>query len=118
MSRAFAEFGCIDLLTHDADFQHGAPVDEFPVDQWAAILAITVSAACHTTRLALRAMNKMGPSRIVNMASMHARSASPDQSACVAARYGVVAFTKAVALEVAASITGAIQPIEGGWTAQ
>jgi 3-hydroxybutyrate dehydrogenase len=118
MSRAPAQFGCIDRLIHAAATQHGAPMDEFPVDQWAAILAITVSATFHTTRLALRAMKKMGPSRIVDMASMHARAASPDQSACVAARHGVAAFTQAVALEVATSITGAILPIEGGWKAQ
>jgi short-subunit dehydrogenase len=83
-----------------------------------SILAIKLSATFHTTRLALRARKNMGLGRIVNTGSMHARAASPDESVCVAAKNGVAAFTKAVALEVAASITGAILPIEGGWTAQ
>ena len=39
MGKALSEFGCIDFLINNAGIQHVAPVDEFPVDKWYAILA-------------------------------------------------------------------------------
>ena len=101
MARALSEFGCVDLLVNNAGIQHVAPVDEFPVDKWYAILAINLSAGFHTTRLALPAMKRRGFGRIVNIASAHALVASPYKSAYVTAKHGVAGFTKAVALEVA-----------------
>ena len=101
MARAFAEFGGVDLLINNAGIQHVAPVDEFPVDKWYAILAINLTAGFHTTRLALPAMKTKGYGRIVNIASAHALVASPYKSAYVTAKHGVAGFTKTVALEVA-----------------
>ena len=101
MRRAHAEFGGVDLLINNAGIQHVAPVDEFPVDKWNAILAINLTAAFQTTRLALPAMKAKGYGRIVNVASAHALVASPYKSAYVAAKHGIAGFTKTVALEVA-----------------
>ncbi|MEP7294698.1 MAG: 3-hydroxybutyrate dehydrogenase [Burkholderiales bacterium] len=101
MGKALAEFGTIDLLINNAGIQHVAPVDEFPVDKWYAILAINLSATFHTVRLALPAMKRKGFGRIVNIASAHALVASPYKSAYVTAKHGVAGFTKSVALEVA-----------------
>ncbi len=101
MGKALAEFGCVDLLINNAGIQHVAPVDEFPVDRWHAILAINLSAAFHTVRLALPAMKRNGFGRIVNIASAHALVASPYKAAYVTAKHGVAGFTKTVALEVA-----------------
>ena len=101
MGSALAEFGCIDLLVNNAGIQHVAPVDEFPVDKWYAILAINLTATFHTTRLALPAMKRRGWGRIVNIASAHALVASRYKSAYVTAKHGVAGFTKTVALEVA-----------------
>ena len=101
MQEAIARFGSVDLLINNAGIQHVAPVDEFPVDQWNAILAINLSAAFHTTRAALGAMKKKRWGRIVNIASAHGLVASPFKSAYVAAKHGVAVFTKAAALEVA-----------------
>jgi 3-hydroxybutyrate dehydrogenase len=101
MTGALAEFGCVDLLINNAGIQHVAPVDEFPVEQWDAILAINLTAVFHTTRLALPAMKSRGFGRIVNIASAHALVASPYKSAYVAAKHGVAGLTKSVALEVA-----------------
>jgi len=101
MSKALAEFGSIDLLVNNAGIQHVAPVDEFPVERWYAILAINLSATFHTVRLALPAMKRKGFGRIVNIASAHALVASPYKSAYVTAKHGVAGFTKTVALEVA-----------------
>jgi 3-hydroxybutyrate dehydrogenase len=101
MTRAAQRFGGIDVLVNNAGIQHVAPVDEFPVEKWNAILAINLSAAFHTTRLALPHMKARGWGRIVNVASAHALVASPFKSAYVAAKHGVAGLTKTVALEVA-----------------
>ena len=100
MARA-ERFGGVDVLVNNAGIQHVAPVDEFPVEKWHAILAINLTAAFHTTRLALPHMKFNGWGRIVNIASAHALVASPYKSAYVAAKHGVAGFTKTVALEVA-----------------
>jgi 3-hydroxybutyrate dehydrogenase len=101
MKRAIAEFGAVDVLVNNAGIQHVAPVDDFPVEKWDAILAINLTAAFHTVRAALPAMKNKGWGRIVNIASAHALVASPFKSAYVAAKHGIAGFTKTVALEVA-----------------
>jgi 3-hydroxybutyrate dehydrogenase len=102
MARALGQFGSIDILVNNAGIQHVAPVDDFPVEKWNAILALNLSATFHTARLALPRMKANGWGRIVNIASAHALVASPYKSAYVAAKHGVAGFTKSVALEVAA----------------
>ena len=101
MARAVARFDGVDILVNNAGIQHVAPVDEFPLAKWDAILAINLSAAFHTTRGALASMKRKGWGRIVNIASAHALVASPYKSAYVAAKHGIAGFTKTVALEVA-----------------
>jgi 3-hydroxybutyrate dehydrogenase len=101
MAAAIAEFGAVDLLVNNAGIQHVAPVDEFPVEKWNAILAINLTASFHTVRLALPAMKARKWGRIINIASAHALVASPFKSAYVAAKHGIAGFTKTVALEVA-----------------
>jgi 3-hydroxybutyrate dehydrogenase len=103
LQRASAAWGGVDVLVNNAGIQHVAPVDEFPVEKWDAILAINLSAAFHTTRLALPHMRFNRWGRVVNIASAHALVASPYKSAYVAAKHGIAGFTKAVALEVAES---------------
>jgi 3-hydroxybutyrate dehydrogenase len=101
MQTAIARFGSVDLLVNNAGIQHVAPIEEFPVEKWNAIIAINLSAAFHTTRAALAAMKKKRWGRIVNIASAHGLVASPFKSAYVAAKHGIAGFTKAAALEVA-----------------
>jgi 3-hydroxybutyrate dehydrogenase len=101
MRRAITEFGGVDILVNNAGIQHVAPVDEFPLAKWDAILAINLSSAFHTTRLAVPAMKQRGFGRIINVASAHALVASPFKSAYVAAKHGIAGFTKTVALELA-----------------
>ena len=103
MGKAHAEFGGVDLLINNAGIQHVAPVEEFPVDKWYAILAINLSATFHTVRLAVPGMKQRGFGRIVNIASAHALVASRFKSAYVTAKHGVAGFTKTVALETAES---------------
>jgi 3-hydroxybutyrate dehydrogenase len=101
MKRAADHLGGVDILVNNAGIQHVAPVDEFPTDKWDAIIAINLTSAFHTTRLALPLMKKRKWGRIINIASAHGLVASPFKSAYVSAKHGLVGFTKTVALEVA-----------------
>jgi 3-hydroxybutyrate dehydrogenase len=103
MAEAAREIGPIDILVNNAGTQHVAPVDEFPTEKWDLIIALNLSAAFHTTRLALPGMKAKGWGRIVNTASAHSLVASPNKSAYVAAKHGIAGFTKSVALETAQS---------------
>jgi 3-hydroxybutyrate dehydrogenase len=98
---AAAAFGRVDVLVNNAGIQHVAPIDQFPVERWDAIIAINLSSAFHTIRLALPAMRQAHWGRIINIASVHGLVASADKSAYVAAKHGIVGLTKAVALETA-----------------
>ena len=94
-------FGSVNILVNNAGIQHVSPVDEFPLDKWDAILAINLSSVFHATRAALPLMKADKWGRIINIASAHGLVASPYKSAYVAAKHGVVGFTKSCALEVA-----------------
>jgi 3-hydroxybutyrate dehydrogenase len=96
-----AEAGVCDILINNAGIQHVAPIDEFPVEKWDAIIAINLSSAFHTTAAALPLMRAAGWGRIINIASAHGLTASPYKSAYVAAKHGIVGLTKTVALETA-----------------
>jgi 3-hydroxybutyrate dehydrogenase len=94
-------FGHVEILINNAGIQHVAPLDEFPVDRWNAIIAVNLSSAFHTIRAALPKMKSGKWGRIINIASAHGLVASPFKSAYVAAKHGLVGLTKVVALEVA-----------------
>jgi len=98
---AESEFGGVDIIVNNAGIQHVAPVEEFPVEKWDAILAINLSGAFHAIRLSVPAMKKKGWGRIINIASAHALVASPFKAAYVAAKHGILGLTKTVALELA-----------------
>ena len=98
---AASTFGQVDILVNNAGIQHVALVEDFPPEKWDAILAINLSSAFHTTRLALPAMKKSNWGRIINVASAHGLVASAQKSAYVASKHGIVGFTKSVALETA-----------------
>ncbi len=93
--------GSCDILVNNAGIQYVAPIDEFPVDSWNAIVAINMSSVFHTTAVALPMMRKAGWGRVINIASAHGLTASPFKSAYVGAKHGVVGITKTVALETA-----------------
>jgi len=101
MKRCADELGGPDILVNNAGVQHVSPVQDFPPEKWDAIIAINLSSAFHTTRLAIPAMKQKGWGRVINTASAHSLVASPNKSAYVAAKHGIAGFTKTVALEVA-----------------
>ncbi|HUF55929.1 MAG TPA: 3-hydroxybutyrate dehydrogenase [Thermohalobaculum sp.] len=101
IEQAVERFGGVDILVNNAGIQHVAPIEEFPVEKWDAILAINLSSAFHTTAAAVPAMRARGWGRIVNISSAHGLTASPYKSAYVAAKHGMMGLTKVVALETA-----------------
>ena len=114
MKFAAARFGYVDVLVNNAGIQHVSNVEDFPIERWDAVIAINLSSAFHTTRLAIPAMREANWGRIINIASAHGLVASAQKSAYVAAKHGIVGFTKSVALETATTgiTSNAICP---GW---
>jgi 3-hydroxybutyrate dehydrogenase len=101
MHAAEKRFGAVDILVNNAGIQHVANVEDFPVDRWDAVIAINLSSAFHTTRMALPGMKQRNWGRIINLASVHGLVASAQKSAYVAAKHGIVGLTKVTALETA-----------------
>lgn len=101
VDNAVRQMGRIDILVNNAGIQHTALIEDFPTDKWDAILALNLSAVFHGTAAALPHMKKQGFGRIINIASAHGLVASANKSAYVAAKHGVVGFTKVTALETA-----------------
>ena len=103
VEQAARELGTVDILINNAGIQHTAPVEEFPVEKWDAVIAIDLSAAFHAIRAALPHMKRRRWGRIVNIASAHGLVASVHKAAYVAAKHGIIGLTKVVALETATS---------------
>ena len=93
--------GAIDILVNNAGMQHVAPIEDFPVEKWDMIIALNLTAAFHTARLAVPHMKRAKWGRIINVASAHSLTASPFKSAYVSAKHGLAGLTKTLALELA-----------------
>src|SRR5947208_1865115 len=94
-------FGTVDVLVNNAGIQFVAKVEDFPIEKWDAVIATNLSAAFHTSRVALPGMKKRKWGRIINIASAHGLVASGEKAAYVAAKHGIVGLTKVVAIEAA-----------------
>jgi 3-hydroxybutyrate dehydrogenase len=100
IGKAEKDFGSVDILVNNAGIQHVAPVEEFPIEQWDAVIAINLSSAFHTARAAVPGMKRRRWGRIINICSAHSLRASPFKSAYVTAKHGLAGFTKSIALEL------------------
>ena len=100
-------FGRLDILVNNAGVQHVARIEDFPPEQYERIIDINLNSVFHTVHHASKIMLRGGRGRIVNIASAHGLVASPFKSAYVASKFGVVGFTKSVALEFAQAQAGA-----------
>src|SRR5256714_5028589 len=94
-------FGAVDVLVNNAGIQFVAKVENFPIEKWDAVIATNLSAAFHTSRVALPGMKSRKWGRIINIASAHGLVASGEKAAYVAAKHGIVGLTKVVAIETA-----------------
>jgi 3-hydroxybutyrate dehydrogenase len=101
MKFAEEKFGGVDILVNNAGIQHVSNIEDFPIEKWDAIIAINLTSAFHTTRLALPGMKAKNWGRIINLASVHGLVGSAQKSAYVASKHGLVGFTKVTALETA-----------------
>ncbi|NLR72357.1 3-hydroxybutyrate dehydrogenase [Novosphingobium sp. ERN07] len=101
VATALAEFGAVDILINNAGMQHVAPVDEFPVEKWDAIIALNLTSAFDACRLCIPGMKAKGWGRILFTASAHSLTASPFKAAYVSAKHGIAGLTKTLALELA-----------------
>lgn len=101
VASALAEFGSVDILINNAGMQHVAPVEEFPVDKWDAIIALNLTSAFDACRLTIPGMKAKGWGRIIFTASAHSLTASPFKAAYVSAKHGIAGLTKTLALELA-----------------
>ena len=91
----------LDVLVNNAGLQQVAPLEEFPIARWELLVQVMLIGVARLTRAVLPGMRGRGFGRIVNMGSIHSLVASPHKSAYVAAKHGLVGFTKAIALETA-----------------
>jgi 3-hydroxybutyrate dehydrogenase len=101
VGQSIMDFGSVDILINNAGFQHVSSIEEFPPEKWDAMIAVILSSAFHTTRAAVPSMKKQKWGRIINLASAHALVASPFKSAYVAAKHGLLGFTKTMGVELA-----------------
>jgi 3-hydroxybutyrate dehydrogenase len=101
VAKAAENFGSVDILVNNAGIQYVAPIEDFPIERWDAIIAINLTSSFHTIAAVIPFMKEQGWGRIVNIASAHGLVASPFKSAYVSAKHGMLGLTKTVALEVA-----------------
>jgi 3-hydroxybutyrate dehydrogenase len=98
---AAQQLGSVDIVVANAGIQHVAPIEEFPIEKWDAIIAINLSSAFHAIRAAVPGMKAKKWGRIICTASAHSLVASPFKAAYITAKHGLAGLTKTVALEVA-----------------
>ncbi|MEX3008836.1 3-hydroxybutyrate dehydrogenase [Hoeflea sp. TYP-13] len=101
MMRQVADWGDIDILVNNAGIQKTTPLEDADTGTWNSILAVNLSAAFHTMRLAMPSMKERGYGRVVNIASVHGLVASRDKAPYVASKYGLVGLSRTAALEYA-----------------
>lgn len=103
ISELVEKSGDIDILVNNAGIQHTAAIEDFPSDKWNLIMDLMLSAPFHLTKGFLPKMKRNEWGRIINIASVHGLVASPNKSAYVSAKHGLIGLTKVTALENAES---------------
>jgi 3-hydroxybutyrate dehydrogenase len=98
-AEARERFGDVDIIVNNAGIQHVSPIESFPSPKWDQVIAIDLSSAFHLVQATFAAMKERRFGRIINISSAHGLIASPFKSAYVAAKHGIVGFTKVIALE-------------------
>ncbi|MDB4896374.1 MAG: D-beta-hydroxybutyrate dehydrogenase [Firmicutes bacterium] len=100
---AVERFGGVGILVNNAGLQHVAPIEEFPLERWNRLISVMLTGPFLCTRAALPHMRRAGWGRIINIASIHGKVASPFKAAYVSAKHGLVGLTRTTAIETAAA---------------
>lgn len=101
IERCRGEFGAIDIVVNNAGLQYVSPLEHFPLEKWRLLLDVMLTGPFLCTQAALPHMRRQGWGRIINIASIHGKVASPFKAAYVAAKHGVIGLTRATAVETA-----------------
>jgi 3-hydroxybutyrate dehydrogenase len=101
--RAIETFGSLDILVNNAVVRHAAPIEAFSPADWDDAIAVNLSAAFHTIRVALPEMKRRGFGRIVNVSSIYGLRGAPNRVGYVTSKTALIGLTRAVALETAGS---------------
>jgi 3-hydroxybutyrate dehydrogenase len=101
MMRFAIDAGGVDVLVNNAVVRHFAPIERFPTERWNEALAVNLSAAFHTIRLALPIMRERGWGRIINLGSIYSTTATPNRIDYVTTKTALLGLTRAVAVEIA-----------------
>ncbi|MBY0521218.1 MAG: 3-hydroxybutyrate dehydrogenase [Sphingomonas sp.] len=101
VARCHEEIGGPDIIVNNAGIQHVEAIETFPADKFEAIIKINMTSAWYLMRAAVPHMKEAKWGRIISTASAHSLVASPNKSAYVMAKHGLIGLTKTVALEVA-----------------
>ena len=101
VERCHAEIGGPDIVVNNAGIQHVEAIETFPPEKFEAIIKINMTSAWYLIRAAVPHMKQAKWGRIISTASAHSLVASPNKTAYVMAKHGIVGLTKTVALEVA-----------------
>jgi len=88
----------VEVLVNDAGLQHVAPLEEFTMTRWDYLIQVMLVGAARLTRAVLPGMRERRFGRIVNIGSIHSLVASPNKSAYVAAKHGLIGLTRTIAL--------------------
>jgi NAD(P)-dependent dehydrogenase (short-subunit alcohol dehydrogenase family) len=93
--------GGIDILVNNAGIMRKGYVKDMPLALWQQVLDVNLTATFLCSKAVLPAMISRGRGRIVNIASIAGKVGEPTASAYSAAKFGVIGFTRSLALEVA-----------------
>jgi 3-hydroxybutyrate dehydrogenase len=99
VAAARERFGRLDIVVANAGVQHVAPIEEFPLERWEAIISLLLTSPFLLAQHAWPALRDSGAGRFIAIASAHALVASPYKAAYVAAKHGVLGLVKTLALE-------------------
>ena len=94
-------FGRIDILVNNAGIMRKAYVKDMSEDLWDAVVDVNLKATFLCSKAVLPAMIEAKRGRIINIASIAGKVGEPTASAYSAAKFGVIGFTRSLALEVA-----------------
>jgi len=101
VQKTVANFGTVDILINNAGLQFISKIEEFPLEKWNQLISVMLTGTFLCTKACVPYMKKNNWGRIINISSAHGKTPSPWKCAYVAAKHGIIGFTKVMACELA-----------------